>query len=287
MKNIFGFLGKPGVERHGPAGTATSVALFPFAPQPECATDGLASTASVLNGVCPVCGEQARFERFTENLRESGFCSVCGSFNRQRQIAHLVQRRCRLDVSGRLAIPAGFAVYNTESNGAVHRALSVSPDYVCSEYFGEGYERGQDVDGCRNEDLQDLTFADASFDLVLSSDVLEHMPDPYRAHREIYRTLKPGGRHIFTVPFNSDKALDDIRAHLVDGEIVYLAEKLFHGDPVRPDQGILVWTIFGLEMLSQLARIGFIPSVWNLYEPAQGIVGGYSLVFEARRPDPS
>lgn len=281
MSNIFGFLRRPPVES---ARARTSVAAFPFAPHTEFELGGLASTASVLSGVCPVCGVEARFERFTENLRESGFCSSCGSFNRQRQIAHLVHERCNLAEGGALTTPAGFIVYNTESNGAVHRALAASPDYVCSEYFGEEYARGQDVDGRRNEDLQNLTFADASFDLVLSSDVLEHMPDPYRAHGEIFRVLRPGGRHIFTVPFNASGALDDVRAKIVDGVIVYLSEKQFHGDPVRPVEGILVWTIFGLEMLPRLAKIGFIPAVWNLYEPREGIVGAYSLVFEARKP---
>lgn len=137
------------------------------------------------------------------------------------------------------------------------------------------------TDARRHEDLQRLSFANDSIDLVLSSDVLEHMPDPYQAHREIFRVLKPGGRHIFTVPFDAHSALDDARARLVDGEIQYLAEKHFHGDPVRPDEGVLVWTIFGLQMLVQMAHIGFETRAWNLYAPDRGIVGPFSLVFEA------
>jgi ubiquinone/menaquinone biosynthesis C-methylase UbiE len=32
--------------------------------------------------------------------------------------------------------------------------------------------------------------------------VLDHIPSPYQAHRELYRILKPGGSHVFTVPFS-------------------------------------------------------------------------------------
>ncbi|WP_143684528.1 methyltransferase domain-containing protein [Variovorax sp. KK3] len=266
-----------------PRPSGASVTAFPFFAHPV--PDGAADPATiVLNGTCPVCGQQARFDRFTDNLRESGFCSGCGSFNRQRQMAHVLRARIGGPAGAPLAIPPGLAVYNTESTGAVHRVLSTNPGYVCSEYFGAEYRSGETVRGCRHEDLQNMSFADQSLDIVLSSDVLEHMPDPYRAHREIFRVLRRGGRHIFTVPFDSAAPLDDRRADLVNGEVVYLAEKLYHGDPVNPEAGILVWTIFGLEMLVELARIGFAPTAVNLLLPWHGVIGAHSLVFEAVRP---
>ncbi|CAN7663728.1 MULTISPECIES: methyltransferase domain-containing protein [unclassified Variovorax] len=287
MKDFFGrMLGLPS-ERFAVASLPrhATIAAYPFAAQLASEPDLLGGSAKgELRGTCPICGMQTLFERFTDNLRESGFCSSCGSFNRQRQIAHVLRKRSGLPVGTALSVPAGRVVYNTETTGAVHKSLSGNPNYFCSEYFGEEYAPGEFVDGRRHEDLQRLSFEDEALDLVLSSDVLEHMPDPYLAHREIFRALKPGGRHIFTVPFDCQAPLDDRRAALVEGQIVYLADKQFHGDPVRPDQGILVWTIFGLEMLVQLARIGFQPAAWNLYEPEEGIVGPYSLVFEAFKP---
>lgn len=45
-----------------------------------------------------------------------------------------------------------------------------------------------------------LSFADNSFDLLLASDVLEHIEDEAQAVREWCRVLRPGGRMIVFVP---------------------------------------------------------------------------------------
>jgi SAM-dependent methyltransferase len=45
-----------------------------------------------------------------------------------------------------------------------------------------------------------LPFGDASFDLVLSYDVFEHVDDPVRAFRELRRVLRPGGHAWLVFP---------------------------------------------------------------------------------------
>ncbi len=49
-------------------------------------------------------------------------------------------------------------------------------------------------------DITCLPFEDASFDLVICSEVLEHIPDEKTAVREIIRVLKPGGTLVVSVP---------------------------------------------------------------------------------------
>jgi len=49
-------------------------------------------------------------------------------------------------------------------------------------------------------DVQRLPFADASFDAVLSSHVMEHLPRPDEALTEVARVLKPGGRFLLLTP---------------------------------------------------------------------------------------
>ena len=49
-------------------------------------------------------------------------------------------------------------------------------------------------------DLLSLPFPDASFDVVMASEVLEHIPDDDLAMAEIARVVRPGGRVAVTVP---------------------------------------------------------------------------------------
>jgi SAM-dependent methyltransferase len=46
----------------------------------------------------------------------------------------------------------------------------------------------------------DIPLGDASFDTVVCTEVLEHVPDPLKALREMYRVLKPGGYLILSTP---------------------------------------------------------------------------------------
>ena len=48
----------------------------------------------------------------------------------------------------------------------------------------------------------DLPFRDQRFDTVISTEVLEHVPDPLRALREMQRVLKPGGFLVLSTPMH-------------------------------------------------------------------------------------
>ncbi|MFO0908602.1 MAG: class I SAM-dependent methyltransferase [Isosphaeraceae bacterium] len=80
-----------------------------------------------------------------------------------------------------------------------------------------------------SESLEALTYAAGSFDLILTSETLEHVPDLARALCELRRVLVPGGRHVFTIPVLPNVARTFARATLQpDGSIVEHATRICH-----------------------------------------------------------
>jgi SAM-dependent methyltransferase len=66
-----------------------------------------------------------------------------------------------------------------------------------SNYVSERMFKITDYDG------RTIPFGDRSFDVVFSSNVLEHVPDLVRLHSEIRRVLRPGGYCLHVLPTHS------------------------------------------------------------------------------------
>jgi len=85
-------------------------------------------------------------------------------------------------------------------------------DYVSQDFCqykgagdGKGLQTGR-WDTSKIDLVCDITAipeSDASFDAILCSEVLEHVPDPVKVLDEFERLLKPGGTLILTAPFAS------------------------------------------------------------------------------------
>jgi SAM-dependent methyltransferase len=135
-----------------------------------------------------------------------------------------------------------------------------------SEYLGQDIAKGQsDRNGIRNEDLTALSFRNAQFDVVLSFDVFEHVPNFESAFAECARALKPSGFMLFSVPFDLHAEHNLIRARLLpDGSIHHLLEPEYHGNPLSPE-GSLAFQCFGWEMLDQVRNAGFAAAFALLY----------------------
>lgn len=122
--------------------------------------------------------------------------------------------------------------------------LQKARTYVPSFYRADIAPGTRRDDGAICQDITRLTLPDGSLDLIVSSDVLEHVPDFAAALRETHRVLRPGGAHIFTVP---PREKTRQRARLVNGEVAHLVEPEYHMDPLSP-AGILAFWDFGPDM---------------------------------------
>lgn len=254
---------------------------YPIDVRPPTMSEKIALSLRRTLGYCPVCNKVSSFSQWNENFRESGICSKCSSTNRQRQIARAVYLLVADPMRKTDENFNDLTLFNTEAIGCINDKFKSLGNYVCSEYLGPDYAPGEVVDGVRNEDAQNLSFADNSIDLILSSDVWEHIPDPYQAHSEVHRVLKKGGKHIFSVPFHQLDFLDETRARLnKTGELDYLTSPIFHQDPLRPE-GVLVFTIFSIEMCCKLSKLGLHTNLYSLYNPLLGILGVNGLIFES------
>ena len=127
--------------------------------------------------------------------------------------------------------------------------------------FDPRQKRGKKLGGgATNQNLEALTFPDASFDVVITSDVLEHVRLDDRAHSEIRRVLKPGGVHLFTVPHFRDRPTFT-RVEVVDPDDPssdrYLTEKEYHGDANSEEGRALSYRSYGTDLDGKLEALGF------------------------------
>jgi hypothetical protein len=185
------------------------------------------------------------------NWRERLVCPKTGLNNRQRAAVHIMDSE--------LGVIPQESVYITEQVTALYNFLLVkNPGVIGSEFLGASIPRGSfDKKGVRNEDLTKLTFENDTFDVVLSFDCLEHMPDFVSGIKEVSRVVKPGGRLMWSVPFRTDLEFNLQRASLdPKGRIIHHEQPEYHGDPIS-SEGCLCFTHFGWEMLEQVKNAGF------------------------------
>jgi SAM-dependent methyltransferase len=213
----------------------------------------------------------------TPNWRERMVCGRCGMNNRQRLVAKLVQQ-----AAGEQERPR---IYLMEQVTPIFHWVRRLPatDVHGSEYLGYQYRGGDIVDGVRHEDVMNLSHPDASFDLIVSNDVLEHIPDPEKALRECCRVLRPGGMVIATFPFHTARDATVVRAQVDGGEVRHLLPPQFHGNPVSAE-GSLVFQDFGWDLLDAVRRAGFSDGASEVYvNDAFGHLGAGLLVFRLRK----
>jgi SAM-dependent methyltransferase len=63
-----------------------------------------------------------------------------------------------------------------------------------------GQSRGASGISYRVEDITNISFQNDSFDVVISCETIEHVPDPRKAVSELARIMRPGGTMYLTCP---------------------------------------------------------------------------------------
>jgi SAM-dependent methyltransferase len=215
------------------------------------------------------------------NYRESLIAGGCLSRNRATlvvlaQLYGSLQELTRQNVYLVEAV-SGFALW-------LQRHLS---QLTTSEFLTGSTET--ETNHLNHQDLCQLTFASASFELVLCNELFEHVYDLDLAFSEIARVLRPGGRLVATFPlaFGQYKSIEKARWNPFTRQPDIEGEPDYHGDPIRPEAGALVYRVPGWEVLDQARSAGFSKAVIHAVASwKHGVLAGdlaSVLVLEAQR----
>jgi SAM-dependent methyltransferase len=150
------------------------------------------------------------------------------------------------------------------------------PKFIGSEYADSDEERRR-IFPILHQDLQHLTFDNDSFDLIVSNEVFEHVPDLDKALAECSRVLSAEGVLVATFPFVSKRDVGIRKATYENGEIKYLMEPEYHGNPMDPGGGSLVFEIPGWDLVGRAATAGFADAQFSFVSsPRHGVIGADS-----------
>src|SRR5262249_48110178 len=134
---------------------------------------------------CPICGYHGKFYAFGLPPSFDAMCRRCESLERHRLLALLDTRHGLFE--------------------GVTSLLHFAPENILACQFRQRFKGYRSADLFRTDvdhrcDIADTGLPSASFDAIVASHVLEHVPDDGRAMQELYRLLKPGGKLITMVP---------------------------------------------------------------------------------------
>ncbi len=223
---------------------------------------------------CPVCGgtdftdrpilwdalvaawELAPEERAYVDRQQGTCCSGCGANLRSGALAEALLGA--VGGTGTLldfvATPAAACLEALEIN----QAGSLSP--VLARLPGHHLASYPDLD------MQAMPYPDESFDLVVHSDTLEHVPDPLRALSECRRVLRQTGALCFTVPVIVGRLTRSCAGR----------PPSFHGTSAADSEDLRVHTEFGADIWTWPLKAGFVAvTVTTTEYPAALAVTGW------------
>jgi SAM-dependent methyltransferase len=204
------------------------------------------------SGHCPICRKEVMFVAYNSWFRDYLACSGCGSVPRERALIAVLER-----------------LFPDWRDGAVHesspsqRGASLLLKAEAASYVETQYDTRIQAGtvhpslGYQSENLENQTFADETFDFVITQDVMEHVFHPDLALKEIHRTLKPDGAYVLTVPIVRKSLPSQRRASISpEGNIHHILPAEYHGNPID-DSGSLVTIDWGYDIGSYFQANNF------------------------------
>ena len=148
---------------------------------------------------CPCCkGQFATFLPKGIVKRPNAECPRCLSLERHRLMQLYLEQKVDL------LKPPQKKLLHVAPEPIFFKQFINNPliDYVPLDKFTKGYKYPKET---INGDITQLDFAEGSFDAIICSHVLEHIPDDALAMKELFRVLKPGGWAILQVPLDESR----------------------------------------------------------------------------------
>ncbi len=182
------------------------------------------------NVECPCCKRSFR----TFLLSGLGACPGCGAGRRHRNLYYFLDNEKNI-----LERPGLKILHFAPEKGSISFFSKLNPD----NYYSA------DLNSPRANlhfDITHIPFSDNTFDVVISSHVLEHIQNDFEAMKELYRILKPNGYAIHQVPIDTkrEKTFEDPNINTNE-----LRDKVYgHLDHKR---------IYGLDYADRLQQAGF------------------------------
>ena len=229
-------------------------------------------------GYCPICEAHVRFFVHGKWYRDELLCGRCYSLPRERALMRVVQslypnwRELKIHES------------SPGDRGASRKIAHEGEHVVQSQYIPEEPAGSLTPSGQIVQSLEQQTFLDEQFDIVITQDVFEHLFHPDLAIREIVRTLKPGGAHIMSVPIVRKAEPSRPRAVLEDGNTRHLMEPEYHGNPVGDGKSLVTFD-WGYDIADYLTQASFATTtIHTTHDRSQGIEAEYLEIVVTRKP---
>lgn len=147
-------------------------------------------------------------------------------------------------------IPDDSKILDIGAGGCPYKKLFSHCEYYSQDFVQLSPSQIQDKTGYGKIDyvcdILDIPVSDNSFDFIICTEVIEHVPDPISVIKEISRILKPGGTLLITAPLQS--GLHQEPYHFYGGFTKYwylkfLSENNFSGIDIEAN-GSLFTTYF-------------------------------------------